>query len=140
MRRVVDGERLSGRGNGSGAYPEIFIMTGQGTGGGELICSITGFHWVDVKLRKQDTLLDFEGKTRLSISDGIVGVRGCRRGLHRGRRHARASGADDDRTRNRGHEESRATETVVEAVHYRRQCPEQNKPVRLRAGKRFRCV
>jgi len=61
MRRVIDGERLTGHGDVSGGYPEIVIYDGVGAGEGAAICTIGGFHWADVAVR-----------TRLAISSGVV--------------------------------------------------------------------
>lgn len=72
MRQVRDGERLSGHGNATEGYPEIFILDGKGPGGGSLICSIESFHWADVEVKDGTTELWFEGKLCLAVSDGIV--------------------------------------------------------------------
>lgn len=72
-RPVINGEVLSGHGNGhSSSYPEILISDGQGPGGGSLICSITCFHWARVKIRGQKVSLDFEDRTRITVEDGVV--------------------------------------------------------------------
>ena len=70
MRRVIDGERLSG--HGTSGYPEIIIRDGKGPGGGSMICSIQSFHWAEVVVNGDTTELWFENKLRLAIGDGIV--------------------------------------------------------------------
>jgi len=72
MRQVIDGERLSGRRNSSGSYPAIYILDGQGPGGGSMMCSIQSFHWAEVAVKGETTELWFENKLCLAIPDGIV--------------------------------------------------------------------
>jgi hypothetical protein len=72
MRKVIDGERLSGHGDGSGEYPEILISDGIGAGTGSMICSIQSFHWADVVVKGGKTELWFENRLCLSIPNGIV--------------------------------------------------------------------
>jgi hypothetical protein len=71
MRQVVDGERLSGH-SGTESCPEIVISDGQGPGGGALICAISCFHWAEVEVKGDTTVLWFEDKTRLTIDHGLV--------------------------------------------------------------------
>jgi hypothetical protein len=74
-RLVKHGERLTGHGNGNGS-PEIHIMSGNGPGNGSLICVLQCFHWcgvtVSTSTRGALTILDFEGKTKVAITDGVV--------------------------------------------------------------------
>jgi hypothetical protein len=72
MRKVINGERLSGHGTVSGGYPEICILDGVGLNGGSMICSIQSFHCAEVAVNGQATELSFEDTTCLSIQHGIV--------------------------------------------------------------------
>jgi hypothetical protein len=72
LRKVIDGERLSGHGNAAVGYPEILIYDGVGVGGGSLICSIRGFHSADVVVKGAGTELWFENRVCLAIPEGIV--------------------------------------------------------------------
>ena len=75
MRLVVNGDRLSGHRDPDSTtdeYPELSVLTGEGPGGGALICSIQCFHWCSVKVRGGTTTLWFEDRTRLEVTCGIV--------------------------------------------------------------------
>lgn len=72
MRQVSNGERLSGRRNGSGEYPELRITDGEGPNGGALMATIQSFKWADVVTRNGTTELWLEGKTCLMVPDGVV--------------------------------------------------------------------
>jgi hypothetical protein len=75
MRLIVNGDTLSRHRNPDSTtdeYPELFVFTGEGPGGGALICSIQGFHWCRVKVRGGTTTLWFEDRTRLEVTSGIV--------------------------------------------------------------------
>jgi hypothetical protein len=71
-RPVVDGESLTGHGGRIGEYPEIHICSGQGPGGGALMCAIAAFHWANVKIRRNKVELWIEGKTRIVIEHAVV--------------------------------------------------------------------
>ena len=75
MRLVVNGETLSGHGNPDSTTdecPELSVLTGEGPGGGALICSIQCFHWCRVKVRGGTTTLWFEDRPCLRVTGGIV--------------------------------------------------------------------
>ena len=72
LRKVIDGERLSGHGNAAVGYPEILIYDGIGAGQGSMICSIQSFHWADVVVKGGQTELWFENGVCLAIPEGLV--------------------------------------------------------------------
>ena len=71
MRLVVNGERLSGHST-TNEYPELYVRTDEGPGGGAMICTIEAFHWVRVQVRGETTTLWFEDRTCLEVTGGIV--------------------------------------------------------------------
>jgi hypothetical protein len=72
-RSVIHGERLTGHGR-DGIYPSILINDLDRPEGvpGALMCAIESFHWAQVEVKGNDTTLIFEGKTRLTVSGGVV--------------------------------------------------------------------
>jgi hypothetical protein len=71
-KNISDGQRLSGHANGSSEYPEILVYDGVGHGDGSCLFEIASFHWADVRVSGDTTLLSFENKVEVAITDGVI--------------------------------------------------------------------
>jgi hypothetical protein len=78
MRRVVDGETVSGHGKAPN-FPELLVFDGIGPADGRLICSIESFHEASITLRPDGATELLIGHIEanqmpvsLTITNGIV--------------------------------------------------------------------
>lgn len=79
MRRVVDGETVSGYSKDHPNVPELLVFDGIGAGNGRLICAITSFHQASVTVRSDGGIELLMGHREvpqtpvgLTVTNGIV--------------------------------------------------------------------